>query len=81
MRVDTSGMDDDVKAWCAEKRATILADSQAPPAPQSNTVTPSTDTTPQGTDASPSTATSPSPTAKPPTPTIVPDSLVEEIAL
>ena len=60
--VDTSGMDDDVKAWCAEQRATILAESRAPSARQPSTATPATATTPPATDASPSTATPPSPT-------------------
>ena len=77
--VDTSGMDDDVKAWCTEQRATILAESRTPPAPQPSTATPATATTPPATDASPSTATPSSPTATPPTPTIVPDSPAEEI--
>jgi hypothetical protein len=27
-------MDDDIKAWCAAQRATILAENRAPPAPQ-----------------------------------------------
>jgi hypothetical protein len=35
-------MDDDVKAWCTAQRATILAKSRAPPAPQSSTATPAT---------------------------------------
>jgi hypothetical protein len=30
---DTSGMDDDVKAWCSVQCATILAKSRAPAAP------------------------------------------------
>jgi hypothetical protein len=30
---DTSGMDEDVKAWCSAQRATILAESRAPSAP------------------------------------------------
>jgi hypothetical protein len=79
--VDTSGTDDDVEAWCAKQRATILAESRAAPAPQPSTATHVTATTPPATDASPSTATPPSPTAKPPTPTIVPNSQVEEITL
>jgi hypothetical protein len=29
--IDTSEIDDDVKAWCAAQCATILAESRAPP--------------------------------------------------
>jgi hypothetical protein len=50
--VDTSGMDDDVKACCAVQRTTILAGSQALPAPQPNTTTPATATTPPATELS-----------------------------
>jgi hypothetical protein len=75
--VDTSGMDDDVKAWCAAQRTTNLAESRAPPAPQPSTATPPA-TTPLATGDSPSNASSPITT--PTTPTIVPDSPVEGIA-
>jgi hypothetical protein len=44
--VDTSGMDNDVKVWCAAPRVTILAKSRAPPAPQPSTATPATTATP-----------------------------------
>ncbi|KAK1669607.1 hypothetical protein QYE76_057823 [Lolium multiflorum] len=77
---DTSTMDDDVKAWCVAQRATILAKSQVPPAPQPITVTPAMATTPLAYDASPSSASPPSPMATLTTPTIFPDFPVEEIA-
>jgi hypothetical protein len=75
--VNASGMDDDIKAWCAAHRATILASRESSSTcAQPSTATPATATTPPAPNPSPSTATPPSPT----TPTIVPDSPVEEIA-
>jgi hypothetical protein len=80
LHVDTSGTDDNVKAWCAAQHATILAESRAPPAPQPSTATPVMDITPPASDASPSTASPPLPIATPTMPTIVPDYPMEEIA-
>jgi hypothetical protein len=47
LMIDTSNMDNDVKSWCIEQRAMILAERRAPPATQlTTTTTPATSTPP-----------------------------------
>jgi hypothetical protein len=44
--VDTSDMEDDVRAWCADERARIMAERRAPTAPQHSSTTPPATSTP-----------------------------------
>jgi hypothetical protein len=72
--VDTSGMDNGVKAWCADHRAMILTERRAPPAPQPrSTAAPATSTPPS------SFTTSATSTLA--TPEEVPSTLVDDLVL